>query len=134
MNSGAYIGFKVNTKPLSKGYYLKNVASVFYDNNYAGSTNAVYCTLAITDIDDIDVSGKSIIVYPNPAGNTIHIAHPFLAGDKIKILNALGSEVYATTCNLSEGLDLDLTGLNTGVYILQIQSNGGLICRKFIKE
>src|SRR5690606_19569301 len=37
--SGAFIGFKVVSKPLSDGYYLKNTASVFYDNNYAGSTN-----------------------------------------------------------------------------------------------
>ena len=134
MNSGAYIGFKVNTKPLSKGYYLKNVASVFYDNNYAGSTNAVYCTLAITDIDDIETSGKLLKVYPNPAGNAIHVAHPLNDGDRIQILNALGSTVVSLNCTNTDGMDIDLSALSTGMYVLQIQSNGKIISKKILKD
>ena len=134
MNSGAYIGFKVNTKPLSKGYYLKNVASVFYDNNYAGSTNAVYCTLALTDIDDVETLDKDLNVYPNPANQTIQIEYPFTEGDRLQLFDMKGQMVYSKLCSNSGFENIELSDCSAGIYVINIQAQGKQIIKKIIKQ
>lgn len=133
-NSGAYIGFKVNTKPLSKGYMLKNVASVYYDNNYAGSTNAVYCTLQITSIDDIDAQFKWL-VYPNPSADVFTISGDIQAGDRIRVYNSAGQLVFEkSVADATEILEVQTTQWTGGLYILQIQTADGTYSRKLIKS
>ena len=134
MNSGAYIGFKVNTKPLSKGYYLKNTASVFYDNNYAGSTNTVYCTLAITDIDKVFYKGAALSIYPNPANQRVVLKHSFSEGDQVQVYNIAGQCLQSQVTAAQEDLELDLTGMNQGIYVVNVLSKGQIIAAKLIVE
>lgn len=134
MNSGAYIGFKVNTKPLSKGYYLKNTASVFYDNNYAGSTNTVYCTLAITDIDKVLYKGQALNIYPNPASGHVVVKHAFAEGDKILVYNAAGQCIQTYTTAGQDDQLLDVSELNQGIYVVNVLSKGHLFSAKLIVE
>lgn len=130
-NSGAYIGFKVNTKPLSKGYFLKNVASVFYDNSYAGSTNAVYCTLALTDIDDVSKDESRLKVYPNPSNGTFVIDYPFVHGDVISVYNASGQLILMQYVDSNADVQsIELDDVSPGIYFIQV----GGIGKKVIVE
>lgn len=134
LESGSYIGFKVITKPLSNGYMLKNVASVFYDNEYAGTTNSVYCTVAIDGIDELATGDDRIKAYPNPFNGEINLAYDFQAGDAITVYNAQGQEVYSARINAqSASQTIDLGELSTGVYIVQVFSDGQLMQRKLLK-
>lgn len=122
--SGAYIGFKVVTKPMSVGYTLKNVASVFYDNNYAGNTNAVYVRLDPTDIDDIRVKVGNLNVYPNPVIDIIHIQGEIKSDDVVQIYDLSGKLVKVVTCNSdSEGTNIDISELVSGIYQLVLVSD-----------
>ncbi|MDP2174867.1 MAG: T9SS type A sorting domain-containing protein [Bacteroidota bacterium] len=117
-NSGSYIGFKVVTKALSNGYLLKNVASVFYDNEYAGSTNAVYCTVSTLNQKNIIYNQPSINVFPNPSFGNFNIDFPFEKGNQVLIYNYKGQLVYNETINLNE--TQIKTHLKSGLYILKI--------------
>jgi hypothetical protein len=134
MNSGAYIGFKVNTKPLSKGYYLKNTASVFYDNNYAGSTNTVYCTLALTDIDNVLYKSQPLTIYPNPTSQQARLKHDFSNGDKIMVYNVAGQCVQTYTAANQEEILLDVSELSQGIYAVNVLSKGQLFSVKLVVE
>ena len=134
LNSGAYIGFKVNTKPLSKGYFLKNTASVFYDNTYAGSTNTVYCTLNVTSIDELHYRWHALNLYPNPAGQTSHLSFDFQPGDIIHLYNSSGQVVQQySTQQQSEQL-LDVSTLSPGIYMVTLNSKGQLFSGKLVVE
>jgi len=134
LSSGAYIGFKVNSKPLTDGYMLKNVASVFYDNVYAGSTNAVYCSLAISGIDELNRLEDGFQLYPNPFNRDITLACDFKAGDVIQVYNVHGQLVYHHTLDDSSKEEVvNLIDFNSGVYFIRIFSEGKLIQRKCLK-
>lgn len=134
LESGSYIGFKVVTKPLSNGYMLKNVASVFYDNEYSGTTNSVYCTVAIDGIDELSPEDDRIKVYPNPFSGEVNLVYDFREGDVITVYNTQGQQVYSAGIQAQSALQaIDLGDLNAGVYIVQVFSNGQLIQRKLLK-
>ncbi|MCC6817844.1 MAG: T9SS type A sorting domain-containing protein [Bacteroidia bacterium] len=123
-NSGAYIGFKVNTKPLSKGYVLKNTASVYYDNTYAGSTNSVYCTLQLTDLEKIEFE-KSFKMYPNPVNNLLHLNGQFIPGTEIKIYDMNGRLLQALSVNdYTDIIDIECSDWSAGLYMVRIDING----------
>ncbi len=133
-NSGSYIGFKVNTKPLSQGYYLKNSASVFYDNNYAGSTNSVYCTLKLTSIEDVEQLNDLLKVYPNPSNGIINLEYEFKAGDGISIYSMNGQLIQHHVSGETNSLNIDVSDLPKGIYVIQVMSEGKLLSKKIVKE
>jgi len=70
------------------------------------------------------------LVFPNPCSNQLYIFNP--SEDRLKIsLFSLTGELILETVTFSGYLDL--TGLDTGIYILNIEKNGEQDCHKIIK-
>ncbi len=134
LESGSYIGFRVVTKPLSQGYFLRNTASVFYDNNFAGNTNSVYCTLAISSIDEMNSADDNIKLYPNPFSHSFELVFDLKQGDKICLTDASGKLVFSDTLNSETGVYLFNAELANGIYVLQIYSGGQIFSRKIVRE
>ena len=74
-------------------------------------------------------------VFPNPAGDLLHLQFPGGEGEHHRILlldplgrKCLGRDVYGTEKTL------DLSGLLPGFYILQCISRNGNACRLIIKH
>jgi hypothetical protein len=135
LSSGSYIGFKVITKPMSNGYVLKNIASVFYDNVYAGSTNPVYCTMQLTGIDELNTPGGLLAFYPNPFQEQVNLVHPFRKDDLVKVFNSNGQEVYRETlCTDQDRLSLELPHVSSGIYVIQVLSEGKVLQGKVLKQ
>lgn len=131
-SSGSYIGFKVVSKPLNNGYYLRNTASVFYDNQFAGNTNTVYCTLAPTNINELQNS-KGMHVYPNPFNSVLEFA--VKGGSELSVYDALGQLVYHAFVDAdSENYSIDLSLLQNGLYIMQVGKAGQVLQAKLIKN
>lgn len=121
VNSGSYIGFKVNSKPLSNGYTLKNIASVYYDNQYAGTTNAVYVRLSLSSLDEVSSSG-GLKVYPNPASSSLDIEGQFHSGDRLMIYSADGRLIENRQIE-GEGLtSIGCSDWSAGVYRILLYS------------
>lgn len=134
MNSSSYIGFKVVMKPLNNGYLVKNTAAVFFDNQYAGKTNSVYCTIVSSDIPNVRKT-NTFSVFPNPATTLLNINLSLNNRDQINVFNAQGMQVQSNNITeSSEHFKLAIDGLNTGVYMVQIIKDGVLYYSKFIKQ
>lgn len=125
-SSASYIGFKVVSKPLSAGYYIKNTASVYYDNRFAGNTNSVYCTLAISDLHDFAAEAGGLSVYPNPFAEQLHISGRIEAGEMLWLTDATGRTLCKSMCAEDGFCSLDTETLPAGIYVLSVSGQKGI--------
>lgn len=86
--------------------------------------------LSIADIS----KNLNVLIYPNPAGNTLNLKLP---DDKsfeiqnISITNMLGQTVYSSSKNTT---GIDISFFNTGLYQLQLTTDQGEWNGRFIKQ
>ncbi|MBO6517057.1 MAG: T9SS type A sorting domain-containing protein, partial [Bacteroidia bacterium] len=73
-------------------------------------------------------SGSEVFVYPNPSKGTVHVAINNLLDRRInvEVFNLLGQQVVSTeeiTIETpTELMEVDLTGLVTGLYVIKVIS------------
>jgi hypothetical protein len=75
-------------------------------------------------------------VFPNPASNlvTLNFKQTKFAGyRKIEILNILGETVLLQQA-IEQLVSIDLSSLQSGIYILRVSDNTKYVCRKVIKS
>ena len=103
--------------------------SVIFVPYIAHLTQNPQCVAGITTIE-----ASHIALYPNPVRDEAHLSVPSSFGNgQIDIYNLLGSKVYSQTVTREK--DLDLSSLETGLYIARISENGKVVAtRKFTKS
>jgi len=116
--------------------FAYDMASIFFN---FGTTGAVagekiyyFDDVAIFDITvgtNKQFESNEIIIYPNPANNTISVN--LKNNSTFNILDLTGRLVIASKV---ENNTIDISNLNKGVYILQTNSINGIINTKFIKQ
>ena len=86
--------------------------------------------------DDI-VNGNVAEVYPNPSSNIFRL-YLLLANDKktsIELFSADGKKLQTKTVNQSKGvIDIDASGYNPGIYLLNVKQGGFSKTIKLIKQ
>ena len=130
MNSGntAYEQFSNNTWSAFDGPQSWNYPSTFW-------VEAQICNL-VTDINQIEEE-SSFTLFPNPSKESIFISGEIqqFNGAFLEIFNSVGQVVYSS--NTDQGInqvEVDIRGLNTGVYFVRISSNLKSSIISFIKE
>ncbi|GAL66060.1 metalloprotease MEP2 [Jejuia pallidilutea] len=74
-------------------------------------------------------------IYPNPATNTITITSNRNLGDvKLQLVDINGRMVLTKSTTLSRNVDLDISGLQSGLYVLKIVGAYNSTNHKIIKE
>lgn len=68
-------------------------------------------------------STSAIQVYPNPANNILYVSVEGSDTFAVRIINILGESVLASTSN-SDLLQLDMAGIPSGTYVIEIQREG----------
>lgn len=79
---------------------------------------------------------RSIKVFPNPAGDFIRfeVLNPSANLQEVQIYDISGKKVLSGICN-SATSSLDVSQLDTGMYILHLRtSDGGIYFRRFSKR
>lgn len=77
------------------------------------------------------LSLNTISLFPNPAKNTLNLNMPISTGDfKTEIYSILGQSVSVSNNNSV----LDISNLNTGVYLLKVSTENGTITKRFTKN
>jgi hypothetical protein len=78
-----------------------------------------------------DLVQDKIIVYPIPSSDFVYVEiPPEVKIKKITVLDTLGKELNLTYN--SNSLRIDVSNMNPGYYILKIQTNNGMIHKKFL--
>lgn len=114
---------------VNQGFYLGQGVKCNYGlNNYI--EYKTYCSPAFTgSINNND----EIILSPNPFNHTLTIScnRPFM-NSSLSVMNMLGEVVLSKNHQSGYRLQLDRNELATGLYFLQIQQEGRILCQKKI--
>ncbi len=94
-------------------------------------------TVTITGIAKASDTVIGVQVYPNPNKGRFVVSYTVAKPDKVKIilLNGIGQILFENTQNKASGTHeqrIELNNLPTGVYFLQIHTNGKVLNQKVI--
>ncbi len=119
-------------------YYLFSAANVQYENDkYVFDTSCLSYSLAVFQLLDsanapctvgIGLAEQPLAfsLYPNPATNSLHISLTQAQGTGYGIYNALGKLCLQNSISLAQNnLDIDITNLAPGYYLLTVTSQTG---------
>lgn len=104
--------------------------------NYSGvingfETTEVTITLTV-GVNDSKIA-ENITVFPNPVRQTLNVSmdYPF---SLVSIYNLAGQQMMEFQVNDTDELQLDVSSLIPGVYLVSIETPGQIIQKKFIKQ
>lgn len=93
-------------------------------------------TIAYTVSEGDNPTGISMDFYPNPCTDVLNILPNYSGESTIRIRNSMGTEVMNITLGLinEEPVKLDVSGLASGTYLVQVTYNGIQITRTIVKR
>jgi hypothetical protein len=88
---------------------------------------------AVTDISETDLI-EGISITPNPANEFLNIEINFNDNltSQVEITNLLGKQVYSKTANAIENINLDITNMTPGVYMVNIKHDNKMHTEKIV--
>jgi len=142
--SGSFIA-NGGEKYLTIGNFFDDANSHAYYVGNCGWNSGGMCTTAYYYIDDISVIycdpsdineltiDNEITLYPNPASNELEISSNELGIKEVRIYNVLGYEMLKQVQH-DKSATIDVSTLNKGIYFIEVQSEKGILRKKFVKE
>ena len=104
--------------------------------NYAILLDAIYlpgvnCNpLAVQEVENVESK-----LYPNPATDNLNITSSLQGAATINIFDAVGRVVSQKNVNLSDAIyTQNISSLESGVYVIQIQAGDKMTTQRFIKQ
>ncbi|CAL2077939.1 FG-GAP-like repeat-containing protein [Tenacibaculum sp. 190524A02b] len=117
--------------------YLEADKTYFWNLQTVDASQAmsdkIYGSDVVLSVNDEDVLGNDIVIYPNPTAEKITIKSSVVAIEEIKLLDVNG-KVLSFNETVNARLALNIAQYASGVYILSIKTNKGFINRKIIKN
>lgn len=119
-----------------KNYYI----GVYYQNasnSWIALTPSNYYRTTFTLVDSPTAlenisANNNLMIYPNPVANELTISTPNQI-HKLSITDVVGRQVYEWNNEKSDKINIDVSHLKTGNYILKVKTNDGLQVTKFNK-
>ena len=113
----------VNSANNQFAYYLLDDVSV------------INCDSLFIDVNELNLSVATSL-FPNPVKDVITIDFSGYALDdvEVRIINLLGKEEGIYHNKWCNKMKLNLENLLPGLYIAEIRSKNGVVCKKFLKE
>jgi len=102
-------------------------------NPYIDNPNYVFeIWQSVLSVDQFSLQENTVTFYPNPVTeNVLHVKSN--VNLDVTVFNVLGQNVL-TTKTTSTNNTINVSTLNTGVYIVKLKSKNGTITKKLIKE
>ena len=85
---------------------------------------------SILSVDDNTLN--KILLYPNPAQNTVKISGHIPNLKEVNIYNTLGKTVYKQKDNFSQ--NIDVSSLDNGLYIMTLKTPERIVFNRFVKQ
>jgi hypothetical protein len=111
-----------------------NIAQFILSGNPAGSGTLFVDNVYFSDVAMANQSfaNTSVKIYPNPASTSITLENES-AIESVSIYNVVGQEVKTAAPN-SNTITLDISNLETGIYVIKSISEGRTSTSKFVKQ
>ena len=81
-------------------------------------------------VTDFEINGLQ--VYPNPAVNSLKFSLDNLSETSVAVYDTNGRRVLETS--IDQNNSIDVSGLNKGVYLIQLEIEGQTVSKQFIKQ
>ncbi len=94
------------------------------------SWGTIILTDAMTNIDDAEVA--EIAVYPNPVADVLTVVGEQI--NAVQIMNITGNIMVNEMFGGVSKAEIGLSSLASGLYIIQVETNGGVVTQTVIKE
>jgi hypothetical protein len=78
-----------------------------------------------------DFDSERIAIYPNPTNSDIYLNFKSLNISKIQIVNSIGQNIKTINNDFES---INIADLSSGIYILKINTELGMINKKIVKE
>ena len=134
-NNDGYVAFKIKTlNSLQLGDTFENNAEIYFDYNFPIITNVAQTTVATLSVDEFELANSSIVLYPNPTTNLLHIdaqqniQHVSIYDVSGRLIQSIG------VIGLKTNLEISTENLTSGSYFVKIESENGTVVRKVIKD
>ncbi|MGG8496242.1 GEVED domain-containing protein, partial [Tenacibaculum sp. TC6] len=103
-----------------------------YTVNITSSTSSLNTTYDIVEAEALrNEGGIDLMAYPNPAINSVQVKVGFrVEGSTYKIVNTIGSVVQSGKLSST----LDVSELNSGIYILEVNDGQKSLTTKLVKK
>jgi hypothetical protein len=96
-------------------------ASWIYDHNQF-YLRALYSTDGVNELED-----NGVALFPNPTTNRFTVESEGL--NHVSVFNALGQMIYDMDCH-GESVDINLYNAETGVYMVRIATEKGVVTKR----
>lgn len=85
--------------------------------------------------EDVSVENE-VMVFPNPTSGAFTVMLDGVAAEQVMVTNVLGETVFSSAvAEEVQSMDIDLSGLPSGVYMVHVkQANGETILKKIVKS
>ncbi len=135
--SKGYVTYKIKVKPgFAVGDIIPNVAGIYFDTNPVVVTN-IFNTEFVTTLGSADFGANNMMVFPNPANNTIQISLQNTSETmaSVTITDVLGKNIRTIKTTTGNQMNVDVSDLSQGVYFVEITTTNNLKqVKKLIKE
>jgi len=78
--------------------------------------------------------GSNIHIYPNPANSILHLDAGERVMNEVNVYNILGEKVILQKTTLQNQCNLDISNLVSGMYIINVKTDKGMVKTRFIKQ
>lgn len=128
-NNDGYIKFMVKAdENIAENTIVNNVANIYFDQNPPIVTNVIqtrFLTISTLGVDQFEIASQ-IKVFPNPVSEIVHFETELLI-KSIKIYDISGREMMQ-----SNDQTINVSQLNSGTYIIRIDTDKGELGKKLI--
>ncbi|MCD0474252.1 M4 family metallopeptidase [Flavobacterium sp. EDS] len=122
------VAMKYNGIPTScEAFSYGQVEDYSVNITAAGAIVTPEVTAGLIETND----NTSFALYPNPVNNELNVSLAKSDGATFRITNNLGQQV---TAGQLSGTSIDVSSLNTGIYIIELNNGGKRIVKKFVKK
>jgi hypothetical protein len=109
-------------------YMHENVEGEYFVVVFIDDCNAISESIFLEEVLGFDDS--DFVIYPNPTSDIVFIHNPQKEGYSYQLLD--GTARLITSGNANETAEIGLSGLNEGIYYLQIESGERVLVKKIV--
>ena len=132
LNGDVYVaGFYGIFPELDAVIWKNSEASVISTGGW-NMANSIFVVDKNTNINEFTIDNGQLIIYPNPATSELRMENGELRIEKITVHNTAGQLIISISNVNTTSYSLNTERLNSGIYFISVQTNGGVVNKKFV--